>query len=116
MGACFEAYKVMGCGFLEAVYHECLEIEFQSQGIRYASHPWIELGYKEKKLKQEFSPDFVCYGTIIVEIKAKEELVSRDRCQTLNYVNAVKMPLALLVNFGHSPKLEYERIAFTRNN
>jgi GxxExxY protein len=62
MGACFEVYKEMGCGFLESVYQECVEIEFRRRGIPYVAHPWIELGYKDQKLKQEFNADFVCFG------------------------------------------------------
>jgi GxxExxY protein len=116
IGACFEVYKEMGCGFLEAVYQECLELEFRRQGIPYIAHPWIELAYKGEKLKQQYNADFVCFGKIIVEIKASSELTDRCRAQSFNYLHALKMPLALLVNFGHYPKLEYDRIALTRNH
>jgi GxxExxY protein len=68
MGACLEVYKTMGCGFLEAVYQECLELEFAAQGIPCVAHPWLELAYKEKNIKQQFNPDFICSGKVVVEI------------------------------------------------
>ena len=62
---------------------------------------------------QTFKPDFICFGKIVVEIKAIEKLADAHRAQTLNYLGATKFDLALLINFGHYPKLEYERLANT---
>jgi GxxExxY protein len=115
IGACFEVYKEMGCGFLEPVYQECLEIELELQTIPFVSQPLIELGYKDRKLIQYYKPDFLCYGQIIVEIKAASSLIDEWRAKAISYLHAVRKPLALLVNFGHYPKLEYERIALTQN-
>ena len=70
MGACFEVYKEKGCGFLEAVFQECLEIEFTDQTIPFVSHQNLALDYKGRPLKQVYTPDFVCFEKIIVEIKA----------------------------------------------
>ncbi len=110
MGACFEVYKEKGCGFTEAVYQECLEIEFQRQGVPFLSQPIIEMEYKGTKLKQTFKPDFICFGSIAVELKSVSKLVDENRAQVLNYLNAMKFRLGLLVNFGHYPKVGYERI------
>lgn len=109
IGACFEVYKNKGFGFLEAVYDECLAIEFELQNIPFISKPKIQLEYKGKLLNQYFEPDFVCYDKIIVELKAVSNLVNEHRGQTINYLHATNYELALLVNFGHYPKLEYER-------
>ena len=109
IGACFEVYKGMGCGFLEAVYQECLAMEFTAQGIPFIEKPNLKLAFKGKPLKQTFEPDFLCFGQIIVEIKAAKHLVDDHRAQALNYLKATGMQLALLVNFGHHPKLEHER-------
>jgi len=109
IGACFEVYKQKGCGFTEIVYHECLKIEFDLQNIQYIYEPIIELEYKGKTLAQYFKPDFVCYDKIIVELKSVSNLIDEYRAQTINYLNATKFDLGLLVNFGHFPKLEYER-------
>jgi GxxExxY protein len=102
IGACFAVYKDKGCGFLEPVYHECLEIEFESQSIPFLSKP--------PQTVQTFSPDFICYEKIIVEIKAVSALVDEHHAQVLNYLSAMGCELALLVNFGHYPRLEYERL------
>ena len=110
MGACFEVYKEKGCGFTEPVYQECLEIEFGRQGIPFAAQPKLELEYKGTKLEQFFVPDFVCFGSIIVELKALSKLIDEHRAQVLNYLHAMNFRLGLLINFGHYPKVEYERI------
>jgi GxxExxY protein len=110
MGACFEVYKEMGCGFLEPVYQECLEIELASQGIPFRPQVKLALQYKGKTLKQVYVPDFVCWGMIVVEIKAVKELAPEHRAQVHNYLHATGYKLGPLVNFGHYPKVEYERI------
>lgn len=110
MGACFEVYKEMGCGFLEAVYQECLEMEFRLQGIAFRPQPELGLRYKGQFLTQIYIPDFVCMEKIILEIKAVKELAPEHRAQVHNYLHATGYKLGLLVNFGHYPKVEYERI------
>src|SRR6267142_1609602 len=103
IGACFAVYKDKGCGFLEPVYHECLGIEFESQGIPFLSKPPQTLQYRGRTLVQTFSPDFLCYEKIILEIKAVSALVDEHRAQVLNYLSATGCKLGLLVNFGHYP-------------
>jgi GxxExxY protein len=112
MGACFEVYKETGCGFLEAVYQECLSIEFGLQGIPCVSQVPLKLSYKGLTLQQRYQPDFVCYGKIILEIKAVSERTDQHRAQLHNYLRATGFRLGLLVNFGHSPLLQHERIVY----
>lgn len=114
IGACFEVYKQKGFGFTEPIYQECLAIEFEMQNIAFIEQPEMQLEYKNRKLKHFFRPDYVCYDKIIVEIKALPNLIPQNQSQILNYLNATKFELALLVNFGHYPKLEYKRIANNR--
>lgn len=114
IGSCFEVYKDKGSGFLESVYQECLEIEFHHQGISSESQKELSLSYRGQILKQTYKPDFLCFGKIIVEIKALSGIIDEFRAQILNYLNATKYKLDLLVNFGHHPKLEYERIVLTK--
>ncbi len=109
MGACFEVYKEKGNGFLEAVYQECLAIEFGEQQIPFEEKPKLRLEYKGRLLKQEYVPDFLCFGEIIVEIKAVKTLADEHRAQVINYLKSTGKQLGLLVNFGHYPKIEYER-------
>ena len=110
IGACFEVYKKMGCGFLEAVYQECLEIELEFRDIEHASQKGLTLTYKDRELKQRYVPDFVCYDKILLEIKAVRELNDDHYAQLLNYLHASGMRVGLLANFGHYPKLEYKRM------
>lgn len=110
MGACFEVYREMGPGFLEAVYQECLEIEFEIQGLPARSQMELPLRYKQRLLRKGYTPDFICYDAIVLEIKAVTELTDVFRAQVLNYLKATRMRLGLLVNFNHYPKLQYERI------
>ncbi len=111
IGACFEVYKELGAGFLESVYQEALELEFQLQQIPFESQSTLRLRYKGHQLKQTYIPDFVCMGKIIVELKAVSKLAPEHHAQAQNYLKATGLRLALLVNFGHYPKLQYERIA-----
>lgn len=110
VGACFEVYKEMGCGFLEAVYQECLEAEFLTQEIPFKPQAELTLSYRGRPLKQKYVPDFICFDKIILEIKAVTELADLHRAQIQNYLKATGYKLGLLVNFGHYPKLEHERI------
>jgi len=110
IGACFEVYKEKGCGFNEAIYQECLELELELQGVPFVAQPQLPLKYKGRLLKQSFRPDLICFGNVVVELKAVTVLADEHRSQVLNYLNATGHRLALLINFGHHPKLEWERI------
>ena len=112
IGACFELYSAKGCGFLETVY-QCLAIVFEHQGIPAISKPLLTLSYRDRVLTPTYQPDFVCFQKIILELKAVSTLADEHRAQLLNYLHATGFELGLLVNFGHYPKLEYERIAKT---
>ncbi len=109
-GAVFEVYREMGCGFLEAVYQECLEREFVKQSIPFIAQRELILHYKGERLTQTYKPDFICFDFIIVEIKAVKEFANEHRAQVHNYLKASKFELGFLVNFGHYPKAEIERI------
>jgi len=112
VGACFEVYNTMGCGFLEAVYQECLSIEFSSQAIPFKAQVPLELTYKGQVLEQKYVPDYTCFDKVIVELKALKELCDEHRSQVHNYLKATGYRLGLLVNFGQHPKLQYERIIY----
>jgi GxxExxY protein len=111
LGAAFEVYKDKGCGFLEAVYQECLELEFGLQNIPFRAQAELQLSYKGKVLKQTYFPDFICFERIIVEIKAVSKLAPDHRAQLHNYLKATGHHVGLLINFGHYPKVEHERVA-----
>jgi GxxExxY protein len=109
LGACFEVYTEKGCGFLEGVYQECLEIEFALRGVPARALVPLPLFYKGRPLKKKYEADFICYETVLVELKAVSVLTDEHRAQVQNYLNATGLKVGLLVNFGHFPLVEHER-------
>ena len=85
-------------------------MEFELQAIPFSAQATLRLTYKGRELKQRYIPDFMCYEKIIVELKAVTQLTDEHRAQVLNYLKATGYRLGLLVNFGHHPRVEYERI------
>ena len=110
VGAAFNVYNKLGHGFLEAVYQEALELEFKKQGIPYEREKELKITYDGVELKATYKADFVCYGKIIVELKAVSYLEDSHRAQVYNYLHATGFKLGLLMNFGNSDELEKERI------
>jgi GxxExxY protein len=110
-GAIFDVYREMGCGFLEAVYQECMEKELGKRSIPFVAQPELRLTYKGESLRQTYKPDFICYEKIIVELKAVKEIAPEHKAQVINYLKATGMKLGLLVNFGTFPKASITRLA-----
>lgn len=108
-GAAMNVYNALGHGFLEAVYQEALELEFIKRGIPYEREKELKIFYEGKELRQTYKADFVCYGDIIVELKAVAHLDDSYRSQVFNYLKATGFKLGLLYNFGHYNGLEWER-------
>jgi GxxExxY protein len=109
-GAVFEVHNALGSGFLEAVYQECMGIEFGDRGIPFRAQQPLALEYKGKRLRQTYVPDFVCFDRIIVELKVVREFAPEHRAQLINYLRATGMKLGLLVNFG-AREAKIERFA-----
>ncbi len=99
-GAIFEVYKKMGSGFLESVYQECLEKEFDLRKIPFKIQLELTLSYKNIPLNQTYRADFICLDSILIEIKAVSEISDIHRAQLLNYLKATSLKLGLLVNFS----------------
>ena len=110
-GAVFEVYRAMGAGFLEAVYQECLAMEFGKRGLPFQQHAPLRIEYGGEMLRQTYVADFVCYDRIVLELKAVRGIAPEHRAQTINYLRVTVMKLGLLVNFGAAPKVEIERFA-----
>ena len=111
-GAIFDVYREMGTGFLEAVYQECLEREFQRRDISFTSQKELFLSYKGDRLEQTYKPDLICFDKIIIELKAVSQTRPEHQAQVLNYLNATGMKVGLLVNFGTSPKVSIKRFIY----
>jgi GxxExxY protein len=109
-GAIFEVYRELGCGFLESVYQECLERELRTWNIPFVAQPELQLLYKGERLRQTYKPDFICYDSIILELKALSVTSGEHKAQVLNYLKATGKKLGLLVNFGSYPKVTVERL------
>lgn len=110
-GAVFEVNRAMGRGFLEAVYQECLALEFKARHIPFRAQPPLKLAYKDQPLKHTYSPDFICFDSVIVELKVARELAPEHRAQLLNYLHVTGLKVGLLVNFGAPRRATVERFA-----
>lgn len=110
-GAAFAVSNTLGHGFLEAVYQECLAIEFAERGVPFVAESKLALSYRGIALRQSYSPDFICFDSIIVELKALRALLPEHRAQILNYLKASGLRVGLLVNFGGGSKVQVERFA-----
>lgn len=109
VGACMKVHRALGPGFLEAVYEEVLEKEFIIQNIPYKRQVQLDLYYEGVKLKKHYRADFICYDSIIVELKAVTQIPSVFYAQLQNYLKCTNMELGMLINFG-TPSLTYKRI------
>ena len=108
IGAAMEVHSIMGPGRLEAVYQECLGVEFGERNIPFVSQPELEIYYKDKKLKKFYVPDFVVFKDIIVEIKSEKALTSLDEAQIINSLKTSRLKVGLLINFGEE-SLRFKR-------
>ncbi len=109
-GAAMKVYSTLKEGFLEAVYQEALAMEFAKRGIPFEREKELKIYYDGKELQTTYRADFVCYGDIIVELKAVIDLDDTHRSQVHNYLKATGYKLGLLYNFGHHDGLQFERI------
>ena len=115
IGACMKVHRSLGAGFLEAVYEEALEKEFQIQKIPFKRQVKLELYYDNQKLKKQYRADFVCYDTVILEIKAVSQMPVTFYAQLQNYLKCTNMELGMLINFG-MPSLTYKRMINLKNS
>ena len=111
IGAALEVHKQLGGGFLEAVYGDALEMEFQERGIPYQREKELQIYYKDRVLPHFYKADFICYDSIVVELKAVENLTVECQAQILNYLAATRCKVGLLLNFGRR-SLEKKRFVF----
>lgn len=104
-----EVHRALGCGFLEAVYQEALAREFEMQGIPYVREQPLAIGYKGVPLGIGYRADFVCFGEIIVELKALQSISGIEEAQLLNYLKAANLKRGMLLNFG-TASLQHKRM------
>jgi len=110
IGAAIEVHKHLGCGFLESVYHDALAAEFDARRVPFRREVELPVFYKDVRLTASYRADFVCYDSIIVEIKAMQALTGTEEAQVINYLKATGLGVGLLLNFG-TASLQYKRFA-----
>ena len=115
IGAAMTVHRELGCGFLENVYQAALEREFLELGISYEKEKELPVIYRGKPLDVVYRADFVCFGKIIVELKALNDLTAREDAQVINYLKATGFERGLLLNFGSS-SLQQKRLILTQKN
>jgi len=111
IGAAMTVHRELGSGFLEAVYQEALEREFQLQDIPYERDKLLPIHYRGEPLNTCYKADFVCFGSVVVELKALSELAGREESQVINYLKASGLHKALLINFG-TTSLQHKRLVY----
>jgi len=109
IGAAMEVHRILGPGFLEAVYRQALRIEFNAREMQFLPEADLVIRYKGIELECRYRSDFICFNEVIVEVKSLSELTNRDRAQTINYLKVTGYRRAVLLNFG-TPSLQYERL------
>lgn len=116
VGAAMEVYNNLGPGFLEAVYQEAMELETATRKIPTLLEQKLTIQYKGLPLKKFYEADLICYGKIIVEIKALDKLTSREEAQIINYLKATGLKVGVLINFGAQNNLEWKRLIFSQTS
>jgi GxxExxY protein len=109
VGAAIEVHRELGCGFLEGVYQEAMEIELADRSISHTPQQPLNVRYKGRTLRKKYCADFVCFGKIVVEIKALDALSGTEEAQIINYLHATGYRVGILINFGADGKLEWKR-------
>ena len=113
IGAAMEVHRVLGCGFLEAVYHSALAREFAIRDIPFVREMPLPISYKGVALECGYRVDFVAFEEVLVEIKAISKLSGLEDAQMLNYLKASPLNVGLLINFG-ATALDFKRLIHTR--
>jgi len=99
---------VLGHGFLEAVYQEALAMELEERRIPFRREAALDVYYKGRPLNGVYRADFICFDSVVLELKAASNLAAAHKAQLIHYLRATKIPKGLLLNFG-LPSLEFQR-------
>jgi GxxExxY protein len=113
IGAAMEVHKELGCGFLEPVYQEALELELSDRKIPFRAQTEIPVFYKGRKLRATYRADVLCYDSVILELKALGKIGEVEIAQILNYLKAGRQQRGLLINFG-TRSLQHQRFVWSQ--
>ena len=109
--ACYTVHNELGCGFLEKVYQEALEVQLSEMGIPFEREKHLPITYHGKVLKCDYIADFVVDNKVIIELKAVTVMSPIFEAQTINYLRATGIKVGLLINFGIR-QLQIKRLAY----
>jgi GxxExxY protein len=109
IGCAIEVHRILGSGFLEAVYQEALEYELHQKKILFEVNQPLAVSYKGFRLRKEYVADIVCNQKILLELKALDCLTGREEAQIINYLKVSGIRIGLLINFGSHRRLEWKR-------
>jgi GxxExxY protein len=110
IGAAIDVHKELGSGFLEAVYQEAMEFELVSRQIPFEPQKELCIYYKGQCLQKKYFADLVCFGTVLVELKAMDRIGSKEESQMLNYLKATGLRVGVIINFGDAGRLDWKRM------
>ena len=112
IGAAMDLYNELGFGYSESIYQECMSIVCTEKGIPWEREKLLKMYFHGNELNKTYKADFVCFGDIIVELKAVSELTKEHRAQLFNYLRITDSCAGILINFGDHDRLVSERYLY----
>ena len=112
IGAALEVHRVLGSGFLELFYKDALALEFGARGIPFEAEVPCVIEYKGRPLRGHYRMDFVCFGEVVIEVKARSITGPADHAQVISYLASSRLQIGLMLNFG-GQRLEHKRFIRT---
>ncbi len=109
VGAAIEVHRELGSGYLESVYQEAFQIELDQRAIQFTAQQPLRINYKGHVLQKAFIADLICYGSVLVELKAMDRFGGKEESQILNYLKTTGLRVGLIINFGDAGRLDWKR-------
>ncbi len=112
IGAALEVHRELGCGFLESAYQEALALELAEREVPFDHEVTLRVRFKQCVLHSIYRVDFVCFGELLVEVKALPQIGGIEQAQMINYLKAARKERGLILNFG-ARSLQCKRVGFS---
>src|SRR3954467_2493782 len=114
IGAAMEVHTLLGCGSLEAVYQEALAMEFKTRNMPFKREVCLPISYKGSLLSTSYCADFICFESVVVELKALAQMSGTEESQVINYLKATGYEVGILLNFG-ARSLQHRRMVLSKS-